>query len=108
MCILHIMLMLDAVYFQSQLCDFNSWRTWVARDTACGLCVIVLIASFVLQPFYNEAFYLSYTTDSSTVGVVLVYSYLCPEPTVSYLLVGTLMPRLLSWVLSTILFFSGL
>ena len=45
--------MLDAVYFQSQLCDFNSRYTLVARDTALGLCVIMLITipSFVLQPF---------------------------------------------------------
>ena len=51
--ILYIMLMLDAVYFQSLLCDFISRGALAARDTALGLCVIVLmtIPSFVLQPF---------------------------------------------------------
>ena len=66
------MLMLDTVYFQSQLCDFNSQGAWVARDTAFGLCVIVL--SPVLC-FSTEVFYLSYTTDSSTIWVAfIIYS----------------------------------
>ena len=33
----------DVVYFQSRLCDFNSWSAWVASDTAFGFCVIVLM-----------------------------------------------------------------
>ena len=74
MCILYIMLMLDAVYFQSHLCDFNSQGAWVARDTALGLCVIVLmtIASLCFSPCKMKHFYLSYTTDSSTDAVVFI------------------------------------
>ena len=55
MCILYIMLMLDGVYFQSQLCDFNPWGALAAKDIVLGLCVSVLmtILSFMLQSFYN-------------------------------------------------------
>ena len=52
MCILYIILMLDTVYFQSQLCDCNSRGAWAVRDAALGLFIIVFmtIPSYVLQP----------------------------------------------------------